>query len=790
MRLRGSVRQWRINDFKESEKMKIKELSQRLTDRNEPLRVHLIGVAGSGMSGLALLLIGMGHRVSGCDRVTSRETERMQGMGLTFSSPHNEESIVDADMVVYSSAIRAENVALAGAQQRGIHCILRAECLAAILGTKKGIVISGTHGKTTTSAMSAHLLRRGAVNPSHYVGAEIPVLGANAHWEEEGGVMVAEGDESDGTLALYCPEHAVVLNMEEEHLDFYTGLDHIKEVFNQLLDQTTGKVIYCKECPNTTSVCAVRKGSISYGWSDADFTATDVLETGGTVAFNVSLQGDLLGRVELGIPGLHNALNALAALAVAHVSGVPFNDCARALSTFAGAKRRFETKYFSDKLRIIDDYGHHPTEVAATLQTAKSLDSKRVVVVFQPHRYSRTQKLASDFGRVLQAADRVFVTDIYPASELPIEGITAQTIVDAMKLCGGTKAEVVGTVAQAHHAVGNALREGDLLITLGAGNIHEVGTKIARDAQVLEEILRVVRDTGDTKASGELYEPMRKHSTMLVGGPAQFWVEPGTYKGFAKVVKHCRGRGIPVRVVGRGSNLLVKQGGVPGVVIHPSKGVFGEVTSEGDILTAGAGVRFKKLASVAQAKGLTDFEWMEGIPGNVGGGLRMNAGAMGTESFDQVVDVIFLDEDGEIRTRTREEIEHTYRNVPSLRRNFALSARFKGTPGSAAEIQVKMDKSTNKRKLSQPRAASAGCIFKNPAEMPAGMLVDVLGFKGMAVGKARVSLEHGNFIVNDGRATADNVLDLIAEIRKKAREEKGIELDTEVQIIGEDESMF
>jgi UDP-N-acetylmuramate--alanine ligase len=225
-------------------------------------------------------------------------------------------------------------------------------------------------------------------------------------------------------------------------------------------------------------------------------------------------------------------------------------------------------------------------------------------------------------------------------------------------------------------------------------------------------------------------------------------------------------------------------------VIHPSKGVFGEVTSDGDILTAGAGVRFKKLASVAQAKGLTDFEWMEGIPGNVGGGLRMNAGAMGTESFDQVVDVIFLDEDGEIRTRTREEIEHTYRNVPSLRRNFALSARFKGTPGSAAEIQVKMDKSTNKRKLSQPRAASAGCIFKNPAEMPAGMLVDVLGFKGMAVGKARVSLEHGNFIVNDGRATADNVLDLIAEIRKKAREEKGIELDTEVQIIGEDESMF
>jgi len=770
--------------------MSISELSQRLTNREEPLRVHLIGVAGSGMSGLALLLLGMGHRVSGCDRVTSDETERMQGMGLVFSSPHTEESIEDADVVVFSSAIRDDNVALAGARSRHIHCMRRAECLAAILGTKKGIVISGTHGKTTTSAMTAHLLRRGAVNPSHYVGAEIPVLGTNAHWEEEGELMVAEGDESDGTLALYRPEHAVVLNMEEEHLDFYSGLDAIKDVFNQLLDQTSESVIYCKECANASSVCAEREGSISYGWSDADFTASEVLETGGTVAFDVALQGELLGRVELGIPGLHNALNALAALAVAYVSGVPFNDCARALSTFAGAKRRFETKYFSEKLRIIDDYGHHPTEVEATLQTARSLDPKRVVVVFQPHRFSRTQKLASDFGKVLQAADRVFVTDIYPASELPIEGVTAQTIVDAMREHGDTKAEVVWTVGQAHHAVGNALRPGDLLITLGAGNVHEIGTKIAHDVQILEEILRAANGEGDEDACGEIYEPMRKHSTMLVGGPAQYWLEPSTDEGFARMVKYCRDRGIAVRVVGRGSNLLVRQGGIPGAVIHASRGVFGEVSVDGDVVTAGAGVRFKKLASVGQAHGLTDFEWMEGIPGNVGGGLRMNAGAMGMESFDQVVDVTFLDEDGEIRVRGLEEIEHEYRNVPSLRRNFALRARFRGKPATAAEIQARMDASMEKRKSSQPRAASAGCIFKNPGEMPAGMLVDHLGLKDTAVGKARVSLEHGNFIVNDGRATADEVLTLIAQIRKKARDEKGVELDTEVQIIGEDESLF
>jgi len=328
------------------------------------------------------------------------------------------------------------------------------------------------------------------------------------------------------------------------------------------------------------------------------------------------------------------------------------------------------------------------------------------------------------------------------------------------------------------------------LITLGAGNVHEIGVKIVRDVQVLEDVLRAARDAGDVNASGELYEPMRKHSTMLVGGPAQYWLEPQTYEGLGKMVQFCRDRGIAVRVVGRGSNLLVKQGGIPGVVIHPSKGIFGEVSVDGDILTAGAGVRYKKLASVAQTNLLTGFEWMEGIPGNVGGGLRMNAGAMGVESFDQVVDVTFLDEDGEIRTRGVEDIEHHYRNVPSLQRNFALTARFRGMPSTGEEIQAKMDESTQKRKKSQPRAASAGCIFKNPEEMPAGMLVDKLGFKDTSVGKARVSLEHGNFIVNDGKATADDVMELIGEIRKKARDEKGIDLDTEVQIIGEEESLF
>ena len=764
------------------------DLRQRLTDTSKPLHIHLIGVAGSGMSGLALLLLGMGHKVSGSDRVTTAETERMQGVGLVFSSPHSAEAVKDADMVVFSSAIRPENPAYAAAVAAKIPIYRRAECLAAILHTRKGIVISGTHGKTTTSSMTAHVLREAGLKPSHYVGAEIPILGANAKWSAEGGFMVAEGDESDGTLALYHPEHSVILNIEAEHLDFYRDLDHLREVFSTLADQTRGKLVYCAEDPVAHELCVNRENAVSYGWEEADYTATEVRDLKGSSAFTVMKNGETLGDIELGIPGHHNILNALAAIALADSCGAEFPHVARALSTFAGAKRRFETKYLSANFRIVDDYGHHPSELAATLQTARSLKPQRVVVLFQPHRYTRTRALADDFGKVLQAADMVFVTDVYPASEKPIEGISGRTITDAMARHGAIPAVYLPDLTTAHHAVGNALQPGDLLVTLGAGNVHEAGTRLAHDLKIIEE-MRGLLPEGEI--DGKLYEPMSRHTTMLVGGPAQFWMEPHSFLGFAFLVGYCRERGIPVRVVGRGSNLLVRDGGIRGAVIHPTGGAFSEVTpgTRGEI-TAGAGVRLKKLASMAGAAGIGGFEWMEGIPGNVGGALRMNAGAMGVETFDQVVRVTFLDEDGVIRTRERDEILASYRNVPELRRNFALQAVFKGKPDRAENIKQRWNESREKRKATQPVMASAGCTFKNPEEIPAGKLIDSLGLKGASIGHAAVSEVHGNFLVNQGGASAGEMLRLIDSIQQKARTEQGIELEPEIKILGEDEAQF
>ncbi|MEX2580778.1 MAG: UDP-N-acetylmuramate--L-alanine ligase [Verrucomicrobiales bacterium] len=764
----------------------IEQWAGRFADPAVPLRVHLIGVAGSGMTGLASLLLGLGHRVSGSDRVTSEETERLERVGLDFSSPHSAAAVDDAEVVIFSSAIKEGNAAYDATLARKIPTLRRAEALAAIMHGKKGIVVAGTHGKTTTSALTAHMLKAGGKAPSHYVGAEIPILGTNANWDDLGEHFVAEGDESDGTLVNFHPEHAILLNVEAEHLDFYKDLGAICEVFGRFCDQTGGKIFYCGDDPNARRVCGERGNAVGYGWScELDFSAADLVSKRAGTEFTVYRRGEELGRVRLGIPGRHNVLNALAAIAVALEVGVAFDRIDEALGSFRGARRRFEVKRLSEHVTIVDDYGHHPTEIAATIQTARSQHDGRLVCLFQPHRYTRTQLLQEEFGACFEGVDELWVTDIYPASELPIPGITGQTIVDSVKKNSGVgKVRFHPDLATLHLAAGPGLGDGDWLITLGAGNIHEVGTRLAEDLATADR-LREVLDEDD--GTVRLYERMDRHTTMRVGGPAQFWIEPTTEEGLARIVKHCADSGIPLRIVGRGSNLLVRDGGIPGVVMSPLRGEFAAVHADGDTIRAGAGVKYKALASAAKSAGLGGFEWMEGIPGNVGGSLRMNAGAMGSETFDQVVSVRMVDADGRIVERAAEEIRHDYRNVPELAHNVAVSAVFRGTPAPDEEISAKMEQSKEKRRTTQPIAACAGCIFKNPESIGAGQLVDEMGLKDTGIGKARVSEVHGNFIVNDGRATARDVLDLIGRIKATAKAERGIDLETEVQIIGQDE---
>lgn len=749
---------------------------------NPPLRVHLIGVAGSGMSGIAALLLGLGHRVSGSDRVDTVEVDRLVKKGLEFHCPHSAESVRGVEAVIHSSAIKPGNAAFDEAKRLGLPMLLRAEALAAIMAGKSGIVVCGMHGKTTTSALAAHVLRECGLKPSHYVGAEIPILGTNARWDSGGEWFVAEGDESDGTLVNYHPRHAIVLNIEPEHLDFYKDLDAIDAVYSQFVSQTAGQIFYCADDEGARRVCASRPNAVSYGSSaGARYRLNNLAADNFRSEFQVHRDGKPLGKAVLNIPGAHNAMNALSAIALAMEMGEPFEKIAPALESFRGAKRRFEILYQSPRQIVVDDYGHHPTEIAATLATARTGSNPRVVVMFQPHRPSRTKALRKEFGAALEKADRVFVADIYPAGEAPLEGISGATIVDEISARGGRGAEFLPDVASIHKAAAAALQDGDLVLSLGAGNIHEAGKRLVEDLRLRDTLQEIIG-----KGRIKLHEPLSRHTTMRIGGPARFWIEPETESGFADLVRHCFDENIPFMVMGRGSNLLVRDGGFPGVVAHLSQGEFSRHHIDGVEITAGVGVKFKQLTAIARSANIAGLEWMEGIPGSLGGGLRMNAGAMGIQTFDQVERVRFCDQDGNIFTKTPAEMDVSYRDVPTLRQNYALSATIRGTPGSHEKIDAAIAESVAKRRSTQPVAASAGCIFKNPAEMPAGKLIEDLGLKNLSVGGARVSEVHGNFIVNEGGASASDVLSLIKKIQAIAETKRGIRLETEVQIAGVD----
>jgi UDP-N-acetylenolpyruvoylglucosamine reductase len=276
---------------------------------------------------------------------------------------------------------------------------------------------------------------------------------------------------------------------------------------------------------------------------------------------------------------------------------------------------------------------------------------------------------------------------------------------------------------------------------------------------------------------------------MRVGGPAQFWLEPETEDGLARIIRYCRQKQLPIFVIGRGSNLLVRDGGIRGVVLQLARGEFRKIEVREGQITCGVGIKQKELAYAARDAGIGGFEWFEGIPGQVGGALRMNAGAMGSETFQQVVSVRYVDHNGEFHMKTPAEMEVHYRGVPTLFENYAVSATFKGFPSTRDEIERKLEESMQKRRRSQPRESSAGCIFKNPGPTPAGKLVDELGLKGTRVGGAKVSEVHGNFIVNDGGATAADVLAVIEHVKDVARKERGIELHCEVQIVGEERGL-
>jgi UDP-N-acetylmuramate--L-alanine ligase/UDP-N-acetylenolpyruvoylglucosamine reductase len=760
------------------------EIKQRLEQllQSGPQRIHLIGVCGSGMSGLARLLLAQGHDVSGSDLVAAADATDYVPAGVRYFEGHAASNVDGVTLVVFSSAISAENKERAAAAERNILCVRRAECLVVLADAKSAYIVAGSHGKTTTSSMLTHVLRQADQNPSHYIGAQVPLLGTNALWTE-GKPFVVEADESDGTLALFGPQASLILNIEEEHLDFYHDIEEIVQVFAALCERTRGPIVYCADDKNAMLLCSHAAQAVSYGISElSDYRALDVRLQNFSSKFTVAKRGQILGEVSLEIPGAQNVSNALGVVALATELGVAWNQIVSALAEFRGAARRFEVKYRSADYMVVDDYAHHPTEIKATLAAAKNSGWKRVLALFQPHRYSRTKALLGEFAGAFHDASHVYITEIYAASEAAMAGVTGETVAEGVRADGHTQVSYEATLGRLRAAVNAVLEPGDLVITLGAGDIHKVALHLAQGLGWYAELSAQIKPDSILKRD----EPLHKHTTMRIGGPAQLWFEPIDEDDLKLGLRFAHDRGIPVTFIGRGSNLLIRDGGILGLCIHLGRPHFSRIEVEGEYVTVGAGARLKQIVAEGRKFGLGGFEFMEGIPGNMGGALRMNAGAMQGWTMEVVDSVRSIDLLGHVHEVNKADMEIHYRSVPHFQTHIAVSAKLKGTPSSKDEINEKLKAYSGKRWTSQPAAPSAGCIFKNPGPIPAGKLIDELGLKNLSVGSARVSEVHGNFIVNDGGATAEDVLQLIALIQSRARESRQIDLNTEVIVLGEE----
>jgi len=441
-------------------------------------QIHFVGIGGSGMSGIAEVLVNLRYHVSGSDLASSDATRRLKRLGAKILKGHRADHVTAADVVVVSSAVKAENPEIVEARRRKIPVIPRAEMLAEIMRMKCGVAVAGAHGKTSTTAMIAVVLTAGGLDPTVVIGGRVKALRSGAKLGK-GEFMVAEADESDGSFLKMKPTIAVVTNIDREHLDHYRDLGEIQDAFVQFLSRVPfyGAAIVCLDEPNLRAILPrVDRKLVTYGLSsDADLVATDVRLDGFTSSYVARFRGEKLGTVRLRVPGRHSVGNSLAAVAVGLELDVPFAKIAKSLARFQPVDRRFQKKGEAFGATVVDDYGHHPTEIVATLAAAREGFGARTLVVFQPHRYSRTQALLEEFGRAFVLSDRVIVTSVYAAGESPLPDVDGAAVADALVRHGHRAVSYEPRLDRVAGRLKALVLPGDLVITLGAGDVWKVG---------------------------------------------------------------------------------------------------------------------------------------------------------------------------------------------------------------------------------------------------------------------------------------------------------------------------
>ena len=804
-----------------------------------------------GMAPLGLYLAQLGFRVSGEDDswnavVGSREgrtlreidegisgnvkpavRELLERAGVTLTAAG--EMPDDTQLVVFSSAVAPTHPSCRRAAARGLPQVRRGEMLAEVVKDKKVVAVVGSHGKTTTTAMLITALQRANFPCGWILGGRFqddalpPARTSPSEW------VVAEVDESDGTIDRFAPEVTLAVNLDWDHTDHYAKLADLEATFAALLARTRGAVFISDAC--TLSARIVSRGG----------STVPVHTFGRTGEYQANLSGCKASGLELALGGRFsiqsatvraqgefNVANATAALAVAQHLGARID--AQSLADFAGVRRR-QTLLHASTIRVFEDYAHHPTEIRALLNSLRrqvgppSLDKLgtlslsnglagevqparpqgpalqktggRLVVVFQPHRYSRTAQFKAEFAAALAGADCLFLMDVYAASEAPVAGGTSADIYAELKKTGAEHpvTYLPGNDAGLLAVLRTALQPGDTLAFVGAGDIEQTAQQFVTQRKAAEkreaawnEFIAAARMRLTPATKLQERELLGPKTTMRVGGPARVYAEPATTEDLRQLLLEAHRRGLPVLLLGRGSNVIIPDEGVDGLVINLSHENWQKFELQPDgRVWAGAGLRLKNLCGLATKAGLKGFEFLEGIPGSVGGALRMNAGAKGGWMFDVVVEVHLMTLQGEVRVLPRAAMHVDYRHCAELQDTIALGACLKpAASAEATDIRRQIDVYQKKRVETQPREPSAGCVFKNPPGTSAGRLIDELGLKGERVGDAEVSPVHANFIVNRGHATSADIIGLIRKIRARVKSARGVDLEPEVLLYGRD----
>lgn len=741
-------------------------------------RHWMLGACGMGVGPLALYLRAAGHDVRAWDDAPAGPMlAQLAAAGIPLD-PDPWSSGWSPEVVGHSSAVRPGHPLRALAADRGAELVRRGDLLARVAAGRRLVAVCGSHGKTTTCGMVIAALAAAGVDFGYVLGGLFrdpghpPARAARASdW------LVAEVDESDGTIGAFSPEVTVAVNLDWDHPDYYRSEADLERVFADLFRRTRSLILIPADSPRLRRLavgCAARVLAVGPG-GDLDLRA---LRTGPGFS-EVELAGLWPGlRARLPVEGAFNRANAGLALAAAwHVAGrigqPPLGD-------WSGIRRRQDVLLDQPGLRVLADYAHHPTEIAALVGLLRETSPGSLLVVFQPHRHTRTRQYAAAFRDALAGADRALVLPVYAAGETPVPGGAAADLVPE----GHPRIELVVDRSALTPRLRALLAAGPATVAfVGAGDVERDALAFARSEADLSGRL-----AGRLSPSCVLRrrEPLARRVTLGLGGPAAWYAEPANAGDAAELIRAARALGIPVFPLGRGSNLLVPDDGFAGLVLHLPAEPWGRVDDLGDgRLRVGGGARLKEVCGAAARLGLAGLEFLEGIPGTVGGSLRMNAGAMGAWIFDRVESVDWLDAEGNPRSAPRAAFSAAYRDCPELHGGLVLSAVLRAEGRAEPDaIRSRMAELAARRRATQPREPSAGCVFRNPGPGKAGALIDAAGLKSAAEGGARVSPVHANFIVNEAGATAADVLRLMRRVRARVREASGVELEPEILLLG------